>query len=284
MALPKRLWAIVLGGLAVAAIMLLSTGLSSLELQPGKPLQLGFGSPAGVPPALPANQTVLEIFRTLWRVIAVVAIILLPVSIIQFIVSPNARRRIIQNVLRTLAFLLLYYLLAFGLSQSINSLSEDGAQGAPNAADLSPVEFTPPSDTVVTSISVVVAILITLLAWLVWRRIRPRTGARQQLAQQAQTAIDELRSGNDLKNTVIRCYYEMSQTLSRHKGIHRQRDMTAREFELRLADAGLPLEHIHRLTRLFEVARYSARPPGAPEEHEAISCLTAIVQTFGHPA
>jgi hypothetical protein len=54
--------------------------------------------------------------------------------------------------------------------------------------------------------------------------------------------------------------------------------MTPREFEARLATAGLREDHIQRLTRLFEAVRYGTQSPGKREEREAVDCLTAIVR------
>lgn len=280
----KRLGIVLLTGLAVIAILLLSAGISGLELQPGKPLRLWLGEPgaSSLPPA--SSQTLIDIFRAVWQVMAILCVVLLPVAIIQFIISPEARKRIIRNILRTLGFLLLYYLLAFGLAQSVGQLTEAQADAAANPVELTSAEFVPPSDAVVYSASVVAVILAVVIAWLMWRKFRPPPAPLQEIAHHAQAAIDDLRAGSDLKNTVIRCYYEMSRALSRRQGIQRRRDMTPREFEMRLADAGLPITHVHRLTRLFEAARYSPRSTGEREEREALECLTAIADIFGRTA
>ena len=103
----------------------------------------------------------------------------------------------------------------------------------------------------------------------------------ERLAVEAQQALADLQSGGDLKNTVLRCYREMSRILSEERGITRPRDMTPREFEQRLAAVGLRDEHLRRLTRLFERVRYGARQAGEHEEREAVACLGAIARTYG---
>ncbi len=54
--------------------------------------------------------------------------------------------------------------------------------------------------------------------------------------------------------------------------------------DLEVISIRLQIEHIQRLTRLFENIRYGNKPSGKQEEQEAIACLTAIVKTYGQPA
>ena len=49
-----------------------------------------------------------------------------------------------------------------------------------------------------------------------------------------------------MRNTVMRCYFEMVRVLDEQRGIRRQMDMTPREFEKRLEDTGLPGEHVRQ--------------------------------------
>jgi len=122
------------------------------------------------------------------------------------------------------------------------------------------------------------ALLIGIAARLLSRRARRPAGPLEQLAQEAEEAIGQLRAGSDLKNTVIRCYAEMARVLAERRGIRRQRSMTTREFEEHLRDLNLPDEPVRRLTRLFEDVRYGTMTPGEREEQQAIASLTAIVE------
>ena len=76
----------------------------------------------------------------------------------------------------------------------------------------------------------------------------------------------------------------MSEVLQREKHVRRHQGMTVREFAVQLAAAGLADQHIDRLTRLFELVRYSPNTPGERDEREAIDCLHAIVQAYGESA
>jgi hypothetical protein len=123
----------------------------------------------------------------------------------------------------------------------------------------------------------IAAVLVSAL-WSVWRRRRRSPISLDGLAREAQDALRALQTGADLKNAVMRCYFEMSQVLSEQRGIKRGAAMTPREFERYLTQAGLPAEHVRRLTRLFERVRYGAKVPGENQERQAIACLSAVVK------
>jgi hypothetical protein len=106
-------------------------------------------------------------------------------------------------------------------------------------------------------------------------------GAKELLALEAQRAIETLQAGSGLKDTVLRCYQEMSQVLQEQRNIQRQKAMTPREFEKHLAEIGLRDKHIRQLTRLFEGVRYGDNVSSERDKREAMDCLRAIVRTYG---
>ena len=130
----------------------------------------------------------------------------------------------------------------------------------------------------ILSISLGFSILITGGILFLWRRFRKRTNPIEMVMQETQKAIDHLRSGLELKEGVIRYYYEMSRAIDKYHGLKRKTGMTTREFETYLAFIGLPNLPIKRLTRLFEKARYGAKDLDKSENNEAVDCLTAILQ------
>jgi hypothetical protein len=146
--------------------------------------------------------------------------------------------------------------------------------------------FTPPSPWVILAASFGVALmLVTLMAsvsWYLWlsrRPVAPPTGAlAEELAREAQSAVDALRSGAAFQDVVIRCYWDMSQVLSESRGIERKEVMTSGEFESYLVAMGLPQEPVSSLTRLFEEVRYGTKQPDSEEGERAIASLTAIIQ------
>jgi len=72
----------------------------------------------------------------------------------------------------------------------------------------------------------------------------------------------------------------MSRLLSERFHLEVSRAMTAREFERRLTQIGVHEEHISRLSRLFEWARYSAGRPTLEQEREALQLLEEITRIY----
>jgi len=89
-------------------------------------------------------------------------------------------------------------------------------------------------------------------------------------------AIHSLRSGTDPRSVVISCYRALCEILQ-ERGVPGTPSTTAREFEAASEDA-LPIHHetLHRLTALFEKARYSAEEVGPREAVEAESVLSEL--------
>jgi hypothetical protein len=282
----NKLRNLILSGVAVVAVVLLSAGLSELELLPGQPFSLegteieaqGFGpSPA------------VEAILTLGRVLFVLAWLLLPVSIIYLIKSAEFRKRVLKSLLSMLLFLAIVYLFMrarSGLDRG-QEIQFPGMSSPPEPLSQAPTaEFVAdPSQWLVLVASLALAVLLVAslvgVAWFFWRR---RRRPESPLGRLARDALQALEGGADLKNTVIRCYFQMARVLDEQRGIRRQQSMTPREFERRLEEEGLPGEPVRQLTRLFEEVRYGTRVPGEREERQAIASLRAIVEACGRLA
>lgn len=284
----ERTRTLVYVGLGVAALVALAAGLSGLELHPGRLFpDLGAGA-GGTEPGLPAPDV--DVFESLVRgVLALVFWVLLPLSIVYFIVSPEARRRVLQDLKWLIPVMLMVYLIVHLLRQlRLRDLGvetprtlESASSGGP-PLPVPPAFVSHPPGWLITLVSVAVFALILGAFWLLWQRSRRRTDdSLTRLAQEAEVTLDALRAGGDVRNAVLRCYGEMQRVLRESHGIRRRRSMTPREFEDRLAAAGLSSEHVRRLTRLFEAVRYGAHVPRAREEREAEDCLESIVRTYG---
>jgi hypothetical protein len=276
----KRLWALFFLGLAVAAMVLLSAGLSKLEFLPGQPLPRSKEAEVLLAEiGLPSGSRLVDI---LMLALFAFAQLLLPFAVIYFILSPEARKRVIKS-LGFLLWLLAIYLLLRARPDFFRQFERQPlATPSPDDVVVPAVEFVahPPQwlvFAVTLGLALLIAALLVRAVWYVWRR-RRRPGSLEGLAQEAQDALRALQTGADLKNTVMRCYFEMSRVLSEQRGIKRGAAMTPREFERYLTRAGLPGEHVRRLTRLFERVRYGAKVPGENQERQAIACLTAVVK------
>ncbi len=290
----KKLRLFLFLSIAVVAIIFLSAGLSEFEPLPGEtfPFWLFLGLEADEAGASPPGM-IFPILR-LWGMFLLFAIAILLVSwIITFIIRPKARKRMLTRIIGYFILLLVMYTMLDSIQRlkppdgteklefpSISELAEllSGEEGTPDA----PTFVIDPPRWLTIAVTLTLIALLLAGAWFLWQRWpRSRAGPVERLVQEAQQAVKELRAGRDLKDTVMRCYQEMSQLLNEQRGIKRQRAMTPREFEHHLVEIGLHDEHIRRLTRLFEGVRYGTNTPGEREEHEAVACLTAIVKAYG---
>jgi hypothetical protein len=241
--------------------------------------------------------------------------VVLPLLLVYVLASRETRWRLLKMVARWTVITFLFYLGARSLANQggVAGLRSPCAESAiatplpvPQAAEASvpqlpctvtnareqlpiasatPGFVSQPPEWVVIIVSLVLAAVIVALIWLMLRRRRTAQPVDQarQVAAEAEEALAELQAGGDLRDTVMRCYSEMSEVLSRTSGLARRGSMTPREFEQFLIGAGVRDAHIQRLTRLFEAVRYGGRTTGERERREAIDCLTAIVRDHGQP-
>lgn len=295
--MDRRQW--VIGGaigLTVLALVILAMGLSDLSFRAGKPLpSLDLFQSAPTPAA--SEQTATGFARLLQVFLSVVFWILLPLSIVLVIVSADARRRLLRNLVAVASVMLLLYLILRVLDRlDMESPDRSNAQGPPGSGagatrSVEPPDFVShPPDWIVLVVSAAIFAVIGLLAWRFWQgRAADRSAdgsLEDQLAHEAESALDAIRSGQDLSNVVLRCYRDMEQAVQRAHGLNRRASMTPREFERRLVSSGLDAEAVGRLTRLFERVRYGSHAIDADDEADAESCLAAIAgrPNAGEPA
>jgi len=276
-----RITIIVLAGMALIALLLLAAGAGDIDLSvPAQPFPFRIRLP----------RLKLDLSADLQPVDGETAapgwlrylLLLVPIAILAILLSPEARKSFVRSVVIALALLLVIRRVSL-------QLARDGGEGEfAFGAELSlspPAEFlnNPPA-WLVWGVPLLLAALLAGAAfgigWVIWRQARSRHTLRA-LAQEAQGALNALQGGEELRNAVLRCYQGMIRVLRRERGIERRSSMTPAEFEAQLAQTGLPLAEITRLTRLFERARYGSQAPGAAEEAEAIASLQAIVEAVG---
>ena len=87
-------------------MLLLATSLTGTQLAPGQPFPFGANLAAPIQSPMsgfPGGDTLLKIFR----IIFLFAWLLLPIMVIYLIISPKARKQLLQMMLRVLPFVLL---------------------------------------------------------------------------------------------------------------------------------------------------------------------------------
>jgi len=281
----SRLLIIIAIGLALSAIMLLAAGLSNLQLNPGKelPSDVGF---SGESPSVNFGAVGESVFNVL-RYLYLVAWVLFPIALIYVLLSKEGRKRLLKEILRVIPFVILVLFLGQYLKSWIGRIPSGdeagGNSGMRPEAGLYPsptfIPSSPPWAIWITSFIIAILILavVGMAAWLIWRR-RQKRAPIERIAEEAQTALDAIESGGDLRNIVIHCYYDMVQVLNEFRGIRREVDITPHEFQERLEEKGFPREPVRQLTALFEEVRYGQATPGKYEEQRAVSSLTSIVE------
>ena len=264
----------------VGGLLVLATGISDLELKEGQPFVLGR---EGEPPGVSGGSLFDLELGQVWKAAGVIIFwVILPLSILYFIISPEARKEVIRRVISMSLTIFALIILIRQLSiiggctpiQTPTTVLPEGR--------IEPVDFTfitPETPTFRFFGTLFAASLMIAAIWQIIRRLRQERQRQPlvRIAEEAETAIREINAGGDLKNTIIRCYAEMNQALYEYKGINRKESMTPREFEQSLGAIGVSKTNIAQLTRLFEDVRYGGKELGVRGGQEAVDCLRAIV-------
>jgi hypothetical protein len=213
----------------------------------------------------------------LFRIMLIITGVLTPISLVALLASKKGRWRLLLLLILFIIWAFFIPTLKiqfpkFGLNiQSVNEYQDNDP--------LSQEErILDPPLWLVLSISLGVSVLITGGVFLLWRRFWKKSNPIEVVAQETQKAIDNLRSGLELSEGVIRYYHEMNKAIIKYHGLKRNTAMTTREFETYLETMGLPSRPIKRLTHLFEKARYGAKDLDKSENNEAVTCLNEIRQ------
>ena len=267
--------------IVIILVIVLSTGLSNLELTSGQSYFLqsesGEIGTATTPPGF-------FDFGGFWRVLGLLTLwVFLPLSIIYFMISPDARRQVLTRILSTSFTMFALIIMARwisttrGCSAAQDAVTKVAAEGSGEAIEL---VYAPPDIPSLRYLgSLLMAVIIVTLAFRMWRRIQNSSPSKlEKIAQEAENAVTEIQRGADLRDTIKRCYFEMSTALQEYRDIHREAGMTPREFEASLQGFGLPIGNVRRLTHLFEEVRYGSKVLGEHIEREAVDLLNAIVQ------
>lgn len=281
----RKVLILALAGVAVGALLLLAAGLSGVKFAPPNRLvQSGKGSP---------NRETGLIFDVapLWKGLKWAFLVLIPVSIVAAIIWPKS---FLYLLIRTLVLLLFTLIFFFALRvlkdfiqpflDAFQTMGPEEAtsigRGAEEGLQVSPVHI--PRWAVFLFLLGGLA-LLALFGW--WLRQLWLGGHRRdslsEFSAVAGAAAEDLESGGDLKNVVLRCYREMSRLLSELQGVPFGEAMTAREFERQLRQVGVRDSHVAQLSRLFEQVRYGGRGGDPREERQALDCLRAVERAYG---
>jgi hypothetical protein len=267
--------------LALLTLFPLVSGLESVDLKPAE-REGGQEEDLGDQPAVELPALVSEVDPDAQPFVSFFIAAMVVIMIVIFL--RKASKRVLMNVLSFgVQVLIMYAILAYFYAPP----EEIGASGppAPSASigsgnDEIPDEFIAPE---MPQWFVFLVIFFTLSAagvigWLAWYFLRPQEPTlNQELTRIARRTLQDLESGYDWGDAVIRCYAEMGEAFDHHRGITRSRSMTPTEFISYIDRHSMPVEPVRTLTRLFEQARYGGRSSGPKETSEAMNCLNQII-------
>lgn len=290
MADRNRRWVLLLAGLAIAAMVLLAAGLSSLELLPGgAPVRVQAPTEIEADPQRAVSDALLNL---LYVVLSILAVLLAGFFVFYLIFWADTKKRLLIALGLVLSLLVLWFISRVEPRQPPQAEGAPATTPAPTAAldtTLPPgnggttidLDVDPPAWLVWLGATALALLTVGLLAGIVWLVLSQRQEAPsslERLAREAEWAMEALQAGADVSDTIMRCYLQMSQILEQERGVVRQEAMTPREFERALRGSGLPREPVAQLTRLFEKVRYGARVPDEHEERQAITCLAVVAE------
>jgi uncharacterized protein DUF4129 len=109
-----------------------------------------------------------------------------------------------------------------------------------------------------------------------WWERRNSAASAEPLSEAVQEGLDDLASEPDPRVAIIRCYRRFERVAARARVV-RAPWQTPHEFMREtLRRLALPPVAVDQLTRLFELARFSAHPLGSSERDSARACLEEI--------
>jgi multisubunit Na+/H+ antiporter MnhC subunit len=276
---------LIIVGFAVLALLLVATSLGQIKFAPGSPLPF-----QQMEPQIMEQETSDQLSRIMLAIMRVMMIafwVLLPITLVLLLISKEARKRFLQYMMIVLPFIILLFLVTQrkGGQQQTETPEISFASTPDFSGALTPVppmpEFQPPAPWVTTVTTLVLAVGITavilITTWVIWRRSRQQSQPLARVKKEAQAALDAIQAGGDLRDVILRCYFQMVKAVGEYRNIRRSEDMTPHEFERILSSRGVPAMPVHDLTQVFEQVRYGAYRPGRQDERTAVASLSAII-------
>ncbi len=276
-----KFYLVLLLGLCLLAVALLSISFPQLEFNPARyepptyslfeqneaapqdTREIAFGSPAELAPLVAPEQTLM---------LSIVVGVLVFASAI----TKEGRHNLIFAIIKALIFGLCFYYIAPHLAGLFSDIFFGNSLETVTNGELAPSPEMP--DRFRMLVSLAIASLLTLLVWRLYKRFRPKPSPPPiDFTAQAQQSLDALDAGDDLRDTIIRCYRAMLLQAKQADLIADDQTATTLDFENTLISYGLPKHETERLTRLFEAVRYGSHKTSERERLEARDCLSTFI-------
>jgi hypothetical protein len=256
---------------------LLAAGLPQMELKQGLPAPGYTGGQIIIPEITLSSHLNMDIHPFILRLFGILVAVSL-VVILGLILSGKGWKKVLKHFL-AYTLLLGGFIIFIFFVYLLRSLPLEPAELLPRPTPPEP-PLTTPLGSPPVSLTWLVGICLALIAAILlytWLRARRKLDQTALLVKQVENARQNLLSGMNLDEVILRCYQQMSLVLQQEGGIERQSFTTPAEFEDQLIAAEFPKEPIHQLTHLFEIVRYGHGSPTSADEQEALSSLQKIV-------
>ncbi len=202
MRISARTATVISSTLVLAALLVLAAGLSGMPLREGGDLNLLAYLLGRIELPQPALRTTgARVDPGTVNVLRILVWILLPLTLVYALISPQYRRTLLRTLFLIGAFILIAGRLRPLLTQQERPETELGA-GALGASN----QLLPPTPDFVTdtpewlvwSVDVLLVFAVVLAVWLVWRRLRPApVDLQSQLIESADSALAQLDAGGE---------------------------------------------------------------------------------------
>ncbi len=266
-------------GLVIFSIVILASGLTRLNLQPGLPMpDLSDGKiiTANARNDAPVIVKVDEFFEIFLALILLGYIAFVVYKLIKGVKWKELRSTLLQFTIFAAIFSIITAFIIMLLPKGEIPPVEEIPLATPEPVVRSPLGAVPPLLLWIVGICLLV---ISILAGIwIYRLLTRKTTALDMIKLEAEKARRALLTGQDFKDVIIKCYRQMNLAVAQDQGIQREAFMTTREFETVLEETGLPRASIHQLTLLFESVRYGHWQANKRDEQLASRCLEDIIQ------
>jgi hypothetical protein len=274
---PKTKWiALLLLAGTLVGLMLLAASLSNLEFQPGTPLPANRGGDDSARP-VPVMPLVQSFRLPMMRGLFAVIFLILLVFVLSRLVWLANKKMILRVILALLALFVVVSLLPSMPAGQAPSFPNQSPERTALPSNSPAVPLDDPPSIFIPLVVIGLLLGLAVLIVIIFRQWHNSARDENLFLQQAENAAQALKSGADLKNVIMRCYFEMSASIQKEQGLERSEEMTPREFKACLDEKGFPQNPVRQLTDLFEKVRYSQQAASQADEQLAMESLTAII-------
>ena len=273
----KRITLLFLVGTLVSLIML-SGSLSNLQLHAGAPFP-GAGDFSSetrfFTTSSPGNANFLTLLKGIF---ALIFLFLMIYVTVRFISLVNLKTLIRLFSFMTAMLVLIILISRIPVTPSTPRPSETSINPISPRLEYPVSPLGQPPGELILFVLIAFIVVVGLLVFKFLGTWLKQTGMTKQILHEAESALNEIKSGENLRNVIFRCYLQMTHVFQEERKIERNYSMTVREFEDWLEEKGFPSVPIHQLTHLFEKARYGTQLTMKEDEKMAVESLDEIIR------